>query len=228
MIEHLLKIQNTKAFSKLGSYFLENPKIGGELSETFLVESFNRIGIKSEKVAGRQKADICINGTMYSVKSSSLNGAQLDTLSNGGLTLQKIVEAGGQRLVTKKCSSIKLSNHNDIFDLIIKSLDKMPIIFINFKVNDLGIASFHISELTFEDFSKVIRECDTVLYSRPKNRNSVKLIKNNKVVFTIKDGTGTNAANAFQRGIWADDLSFIKNSFDIVNIPVSRISFYEN
>ena len=228
MIEHLLKIHNnTKAFSQLGSYFLENPKIGGELSETFLVESFNKIGIKSEKVAGRQKADICINGTMYSVKSSSLSGAQLDTLSNGGLTLQKIVEVGGQRLVTKQCSSIKLDNHNDIFDLIIKSLDKMPIIFINFKVN-FGVASFHISELTFEDFSKVIRECDTVLYNRPKNRNNVQLIKNNKVVFTIKDGTGTNAANAFQRGIWADDLSFIKNSFDIVNIPISRISFYEN
>jgi len=43
MIEHLLKIQNyIKAFSQLGSYFLENPKIGGELSETFLVESFNK------------------------------------------------------------------------------------------------------------------------------------------------------------------------------------------
>ena len=40
------------ALGILGGHFKENPKIGGEYTETFLVQTFNKYGIKSNKVAG--------------------------------------------------------------------------------------------------------------------------------------------------------------------------------
>ena len=89
------------ALGILGGHFKENPKIGGEYTETFLVQTFNKYGIKSNKVAGRKKADIQINGIDYSVKSSSLDGAQIDTLSDGQITIKQIVELGGKQLKKK-------------------------------------------------------------------------------------------------------------------------------
>lgn len=215
------------ALSILGSHFKINPKIGGEYSEVFLVETFNKFGIKSNKVDGRKKADIQINNIEYSVKSSSSNGAQLDTLSNGKITIEQIVKLGGEKLVNEEKYNKKLNNKNKILQLICDSLDSMPIIFITCKINNNKI-SYNISELSIKEFKEHIKNIDEIYYKRPKNRNCIQLIKNNKVRFTIKDGTGMSAANAFQRGIWTDDISFIKNHINIENIPIKGKNFYDN
>ena len=215
------------ALCKLGGHFKENPKIGGEYTETFLVQTFNKFGVKSNKVAGRKKADIQINGIDYSVKSSSLNGAQIDTLSDGQITIKQIVELGGEQLVTDEKHSVKLSNKSKVLDLICNSLDSMPIIFAICK-NENDKVSFDLAELSAEELKYHIKNVDSIYYKRPKRRNCIQLIKNNKVLFTIKDGTGTTAANAFQRGLWATNLSFIKSHINIKNIPIKEISFYDN
>ena len=82
--------------------------------------------------------------------------------------------------------------------------------------------------LTKEELKEHIKSVDNIYYKRPKRRNCVQLIKDKKVLFTIKDGTGTTAANAFQRGLWATNISFIKTHINIKNIPIKEISFYDN
>ena len=215
------------ALSILGSHFKENPKIGGEYTETFLVQTFNKFGIKSNKVAGRKKADIQINGIDYSVKSSSLDGAQINTLSDGQITIKYIVELGGKQLVTDENYNVKLLNKSKVLDLICNSLDSMPIIFAICK-NENDKVSFDLAELSAEELKEHIKSVDSIYYKRPKRRNCVQLIKDNKVLFTIEDGTGTTAANAFQRGLWATDISFIKTHINIKNIPIKEITFYDN
>ena len=103
----------------------------------------------------------------------------------------------------------------------------MPIIFAICKINN-DTASFDIAELSAEELKEHIKSADSICYKRPKRRNCVQLIKNKKVLFTIKDGTGTTAANAFQRGLWATDISFIKTHINIKNVQIKEISFYDN
>lgn len=219
------------ALSILGGFFIENPKIGGEFVETFLVETFNRLNLKSEKVAGRKKADIVIDNQFYSVKSSTIDGSQIDTLSNGHITIQKLVELDNKTLINDNHSKYKilLSNKTEILEKICESLDKMTIIFFNCKIDSKNNeATFRISELTHEELVKHIKNVDEIYYERPSNRNKITLVKDGKTLFTIKDGTGTSTANAFQRGIWTGDVSFISNYKYFEKIKIKRMNFYEN
>lgn len=217
-----------KALSKLAGFFYENGKIGGELAETFLVQTFNKLNVKSKKVEGRKKADIEIDDISYSVKSASTQEIQLNTLSDGKITVNDIVELGECNLVTDKKYKKKLKNKTKILNKICKSLDNMPIILFNFTKNANKKATFKIMELSHEDLISLIKEIDDVYYERPSNKNKITFVKDGKVRFTLKDGTGNSAANAFQRGLWTTDVSFITNYKYFENITIKEVSFYDN
>lgn len=205
-----------KLFSELASEYANNGKTGGEKFENALIALFKLNGHQTFKVLGRKKQDIIIDGKGYSVKSTTTNELQLDTMSNSNITIEELLEFGGEIAVNDFNYEKEIYLKDNLLNELITHLNTDPIICL--KADIKNKISFSIFEFSFEKLKEMLYSIDKIIYRRPKNKNRIEFIKDEKIVFVIKDGTGYPKANAFQRGLWCYINNLILDKIEINNI----------
>lgn len=210
-----------KLFSELASEYANNGKTGGEKFENALVALFKLNGHQASKVLGRKKQDIIINGLGYSIKSTTTNELQLDTMSVSDITIEELLEFGGEIAVNDFNYEKEICLKNNLLNELVAHLNPIPIICL--KADIKNKAFFSIFELSFEKLKEMLYSIDKIIYRRPRTKNRIEFIKNEKVIFVIKDGTGHPKANAFQRGLWC----YI-NNLTLDKIEINNIEYEDN
>lgn len=196
---------------KLCGFYKLNGKIGGELFEIALRNAFIKNGFNVTKIAKRAKEDLIINGVKVSVKSTTTDGVQVDTMSNSGITIEYLLSLDGKD--KNFSSNFNIDNKEEIINKICEHVDKMPIIFgcFNFYENK---CNFTLFELSYEQLCQKLKSINKIIYRKPLTKSRLEFYIDNKLIFEIKDGTGKKEANAFQRGLWIIDVNNFINNID--------------
>lgn len=206
--------QNLLSFEKiqkLCSFYKLNGKIGGELFEIALKNALIKNGFNAVKNSKRGKEDLIINEVKVSVKSTTTNAIQVDTMSDSGITIEYLLSLDGKD--KNFSSNFNINNKEEIINKICDRLDKMPIIFgcFNFYKDK---CNFTLFELSYEQLCQKLKNVNKIVYRKPLTKSRLEFYIDNKLIFEIKDGTGKKEANAFQRGLWIDDINSFINNID--------------
>lgn len=202
-------------FPKLGNYLytsaLKSGKAFGEDLEFYLPLLFNSAGKKSAPETKRnQEYDINVENKKYSLKSTTSKELQISTLSDNN---KKRIYFDKDILQAKNLDANYIKN-------IINSYNLEDFIFGFIESGKITIGMFSI-----ENFLNLIN--DVKLVQKETHKPLCLFDKNGKILAEIKDDTGKEKANAFQRGIWLKDLNLIVGTnviYDTVVLNVNKMA----